>query len=79
MGKKETREIFRRMLDKRMELMKQAVQRKSDASALMMYGQICGVVDSMKVMGLIDYEQAEYIKNEARMIRLGKEPDYEAC
>lgn len=79
MGKKAMHESFRQMLDDRKQLLKVAAEKKKEMSAAELYGQICGVADSMWKIGLIDYDQAEYIKNEAENIRLGKEPEYEPC
>ena len=45
----------------------------------MFYGEVCGVVASMRKLELIDYEQAEFIKSDAWAIYQGKEPEYEAC
>lgn len=79
MKKNEMREAFRQMLERRKELMVQAVKRGSQPSALMLYGEICGVAAAMCKLELIDREQLRYIKDEAWAMCQGKEPEYEAC
>lgn len=79
MKKNEMLEAFRQMLERRKELMVQAAKKGSKGSALMLYGQICGVAESMKRVGLIDREQLQYIKDEAWALYQGKEPEYGPC
>lgn len=79
MKKSEMQEKFRMLLEDRKERLKRAVDKGNEGVAMMHYGEICGVAASMKKLDLIDYEQAEFIKNEAWAICQGKEPEYEAC
>ena len=79
MKKSEMQEKFRMLLTGRKDLLKRAVDAGRETNALVCYGEICGVVASMRKLDLIDYEQAEFIKGEAWSIYQGKEPEYEAC
>lgn len=79
MKKSEMHEKFRMLLEDRKERLKRSVDKDNKGVALMQYGEICGVAESMRKLDLIDYEQAEFIKNEAWSIYQGKEPEYEAC
>ena len=79
MKKSELQERFRRMLEQRKELLVKAVKQKNKPSALMMYGQICGVSASMKQIGLIDNSQMEWIQAEAWTLYQGKDVEHEAC
>ena len=79
MKKSEMQQKFKILLGARKELLKIAVDAGREKDALVYYGEICGVAAAMRKLDLIDYEQAEFIKNEARAICQGKEPEYEAC
>lgn len=70
---------FQQMIQRRREDLLKAKKEGDEPWALMFYGQICGIADSMKAIGLIDYEQRDYIRNEAWALYMGKEPEYEAC
>ena len=72
-------EQFQQMIQHRKERLLKAKKDGQEPSALMLYGQICGIADAMKVVGLIDYEQRDYIRNEAWALYMGKEPEYEVC
>ena len=79
MKKSEMQEKFRLLLEDLKERIKKAADKGNQPTALMFYGEVCGVVASMRKLDLIDYEQAEFIKGEALSIYQGKEPEYEAC
>ena len=79
MKKSEMQEKFRMLLEDRKEQLKRAVVKGNNGVALMQYGEICGVAASMRKLVLIDYDQAQYIRDEAWAIYQGKEPEYEAC
>lgn len=72
-------EKFQQMIQRRREDLLKARKEGHEPSALMFYGQICGIADAMKTFGLIDYEQRGYIENEAWALYTGKEPEYEVC
>lgn len=79
MKKNEMHGKFKILLGARKELLKIAVDAGRENDALVYYGEICGVAAAMRKLDLIDYEQAEFIKNEAWSIYQGKEPEYEEC
>ena len=79
MKKSEMQERFQQMIQHRKEHLLKAKKDGETPSALMFYGQICGIADSMKTVGLIDYEQRDYIRNDAWSLYIGKESEYEAC
>lgn len=79
MKKTEMQERFQKMIRNRKEYLLEAKKDGETPSALMFYGQICGIADSMKAVGLIDNEQRDYIKNDAWALYTGKESEYEAC
>ena len=79
MKKNELQEKFRALLEDRQEHLKKAARLNDQISGLVCYGEICGVAAAMKAVGLIDYEQAEYIKDQAWELHEGKEPADEAC
>lgn len=79
MKKNEMQVKFRMLLEDRKERLKRAVDKGKEDVTMMHYGEICGVAESMRKLDIIDYEQAEFIKNEAWAICQGKEPEYEAC
>ena len=79
MSKKNLHEAFRHMIQNRKERMVQAMKKGDDGAGLLLYGEICGIAASMKAMNLIDYDQKEYIKNEAWNIYQKKEPAFEGC
>lgn len=79
MSNKELHEQFQQMIQHRKEHLLKAKKDGHEPSALMFYGQICGIADSMKAIGLIDYDQKEYIENDAWALYTGKESEHEAC
>ena len=79
MKKSEMQEKFRDLLNRRKESLKSAMDKGIEGTALMYVGEICGIAASMQAIGLIDWEQEDYITNEAWAIYRRKEPEYEAC
>ena len=79
MKKSEMQEKFRDLLNRRKESLKKAEDKGNDGTALMYVGEIIGIAASMQAIGLIDWEQEDYIANEAWAIYRRKEPEYEAC
>lgn len=79
MKKSEMQVKFRDLLDRRKEALKKAKDKGEDGVALLNCGEICGIAASMRTVGLIDWDQKEFIENEAWNIYLGKETEYEAC
>ena len=79
MSKKDMLSIFHNLIQDREERLAQAVKKGDRGVALMLYGEVCGIADSMKAMELIDYSQKEHIKNEAWDIYQKKEPAFEGC
>ena len=79
MKKSEMQEKFRQMLEWRQQEIRKAAKLNDQMSGLMAYGEICGLAAAMKAIDLIDYEQAEYIKEQAWALHEGKEPCDEAC
>ena len=66
MNKSEMERKFRVLLDTRKELLKRAVEGGSQVSAMTLCGEICGVAASMRMLGLLDYEQQQYLQGAAR-------------
>ena len=79
MKKSEMQEKFRYLLNSRKETLQKSKKNGNEGVALMCYGEICGIAVSMWSIGLIDFDQRDYIQNEAFDIYAGKEPEYEAC
>lgn len=79
MKKSEMQEKFRDLLNRRKEKLKKAKDEGKDNIALMNCSEICGIAASMRIIGLIDWDQKDYIEREAWDIYMGKEPEYEAC
>ena len=79
MKKSEMQEKFRDLLNRRKASLKEAKEKGEDGVALMNCSEICGIAASMCIIGLIDWDQKDYIEREAWDIYLGKEPEYEAC
>lgn len=79
MKKSEMQEKFRDLLNRRKESLKKAEDKGDYGTALMYVGEIIGIAASMQAIGLIDWEQEDYITNEAWAIYRRKEPEYEAC
>ena len=79
MKKSEMQERFRQLLERRKLMLREAVAKKKDSLAVMHYGAICGMAEAMRELGLIDWEQKRFIKDEAWALVTGKETEYEAC
>lgn len=79
MSKKDMLSIFHNLILERKERLALEVKKEDRAVALILYGEIAGIADSMKAMKLIDYDQVEDIKNEAWDIYKKKEPAFEGC
>lgn len=79
MKKSEMQEKFRDLLNRRKEALKKAMDKGEEGVALLHVGEICGITASMRTIGLIDWEQENYIDNEAWDVYHGKEPENEAC
>ena len=79
MKKSEMQEKFRDLLNRRKEKLKKAKDEGKDNIALMNCSEICGIAASMRIIGLINWNQKDDIEHEAWDIYLGKEPEYEAC
>ena len=65
MKKSEMQEKFRRQLERRQEDMLRARAKGDHTTAMMNFGQICGLADAMRLVGLVDWEQASYIREQA--------------
>lgn len=79
MKKNEMQEKFRDLLDRRKESLKRAMDKGEEGVVLENVGEICGIAASMQIIGLIDWEQKDYIQNEAWDMYLRREPEHEAC
>lgn len=79
MKKSEMQVKFRDLLNSRKEKLKRSMDQGDKGVAMMLYGEICGIAASMYTIGLIDWNQREYIQNEAWAAYQGKEQEYEAC
>lgn len=79
MKKAEMQERFRQLLETRREALLRAVRKGDKPAALTRYGEICGVAEAMRALELVDYDQVQYIRDQAWALQSGKEPEYEAC
>lgn len=79
MKKSEMQVKFRELLDDTKQMIRMAREKGETQSAMMFYGKVCGIASAMYAIGIIDYDQQSYIRDEARSICQGKEPEYEAC
>lgn len=79
MKKSEMQEKFRELLDDAKQMIRMEREKGETQTAMVSYGKVCGIASAMYAIGLIDYEQKDYIRNEAWDICRGKEPEYEAC
>lgn len=79
MNKSEMERKFRVLLDTRKELLRRAVEGGSQASAMTLCGEICGVAASMRMLGLLDYEQQQYLQDQARAAARGETGGFEGC
>ncbi len=79
MNKSEMERKFRVLLDTRKELLRRAVEGGSQASAMTLCGEICGVAASMRMLGLLDYEQQQCLQDQARAAARGETGGFEGC
>ena len=79
MKKSEMQEKFRQLLDDAKQMIRMGREKGETQTAMMFYGKVCGIASAMYAIGIIDYDQNNYIRDEAWDICQGKEPEYEAC
>lgn len=79
MKKNEMQEKFRELLDDAKQMIRMGREKGETQTAMMFYGKVCGIASAMYAIGIIDYDQNNYIRDEAWDICQGKEPEYEAC
>ena len=81
MKKSELERKFGELLERRREAMLQALRDGEKPSALMFYGNICGLADAMRAVELVDWEQAHSIRDQAWALykRGGADAEDEAC
>lgn len=65
MKKSDLERKFGELLERRREAMLQALRDGEKPSALMFYGNICGLADAMRAVELVDWEQAHSIRDQA--------------
>ena len=65
MKKSEMQMKFQRLLERRQDDMIRAMQNGDHTSAMLYYGQICGLADAMRAVELVDWEQSTYIREQA--------------
>lgn len=65
MKKSEMQMKLRRQLERRQEDMVRELREGDSATALIYYGSICGLADAMRIVGLVDWEQSTYIREQA--------------
>ena len=65
MKKAEMQMKFQRLLERRQEDMIREIQSGDRTTAMIYYGQICGLADAMRVVDLVDGEQSTYIREQA--------------
>ena len=79
MKKNEMQEKFRELLDDAKQMIRMGREKGETQTAMMFYGKVCGIASAMYAIGIIDFDQNNYIRDEAWSIYQGKEPEYEAC
>ncbi len=81
MKKSDLERKFHELLERNREAMLRALRDGEKPSALMFYGNICGLADAMRAVELVDREQAAYIRDQAWALyrRGGDDADDEAC
>nr|WP_326189675.1 hypothetical protein [uncultured Oscillibacter sp.] len=79
MKKAEMREKFRQLLEAHWERLAQAVQQGDKQTAERRCGEIFGIAEAMRALELADYDQVQYIRDQARALCRGKELDHAAC
>lgn len=65
MKKSDLERKFWQLLERNREAMLRALRDGEKPSALMFYGNICGLADAMRIVGLVDWEQSTYIREQA--------------
>ena len=65
MKKSDLERKFGQLLERNREAMLRALRDGEKPSALMFYGNICGLADAMRIVGLVDWEQSTYIREQA--------------
>lgn len=81
MKKSDLERKFEQLLERNREAMLRALRDGEKPSALMFYGNICGLADAMRTVELVDWEQAAYIREQAWALykRGGADGEDEAC
>lgn len=79
MKKSDMQEKFRQLLETHREALFWAVRKGDKPVALTRYGEVCGIAEAMRALELMDYDQVQYIRNQAWALLSGKEPEYEGC
>ena len=67
------------VLKERQERLKGAIEKGIRPYVYAVYGEVCGVAACMRKLGLIDYDQAVYIKDSAWDAVTGQGGADEAC
>ena len=78
MSKGDLQRKLKDLLDRRFERLAECVKKDERTSALMFLGEVGGVAASMYTAGIIDFDQMEYIRAEAREIYGGGRSEDEA-
>ena len=65
MIKSEMQEKLQRQLERRQGDMIQEIRSGDRTTAMIYYGNICGLADAMRIVGLVDWEQSIYIREQA--------------
>ena len=79
MKKVQLQERFKALLEDRRARLLQAVRKEERPTAMMWYGQLCGIADAMRTMELVDYDEAQYIKDTAFVLYRNKGAEDEPC
>lgn len=81
MKKSDLERKFGQLLERNREAMLRALRDGEKPSALMFYGNICGLADAMRIVGLVDWEQSTKIRAQAWALykRGGADGEDEAC
>lgn len=78
MSKGDLQRKLKDLLDRRLEQLAECVKKGNQTSALMFLGEVGGVAAAMYTAGIIDFDQMEYIRAEAREIYGGGRSEDEA-
>lgn len=81
MKKSEMQEKLQRQLERRQEDMIRELRNGDRTTAMIYYGNICGLADAMRIVGLVDWEQSTFIREQAWALykRGGADGEDEAC